>query len=376
MQEISPQEESRQNRRSSIRVGIVTTAHPWSDPRIFLKQARSLAAAGYDVTLLAPKAPADVRDDVKLWSLPAFSRRLHRMLITPWIAFGRSLRFAVIHFHDPEFIPVAVLLKLLGKIVIYDVHEDLPRQIEIKHWIPPSLRKPLAAIVEGLEVAATALFDRIVAATPTIANRFREDKTVLVMNFPIVDDEDRLEMPYHQRPTDFVYAGVISEARGASIMTEAFSRLSESESRLHLAGTIVPAELEQELRSKSGIVVHGMLDKHELVTLYRNCRVGLVVLQPSQNYIDSLPTKMFEYMLAGLAVVASDFSIWRDILEDARAGSLVDPTNPDEVRKAMRWLLDHPEQAAEMGRLGRAAVLEKYQWATEARKLVDMYDHL
>jgi glycosyltransferase involved in cell wall biosynthesis len=103
---------------------------------------------------------------------------------------------------------------------------------------------------------------------------------------------------------------------------------------------------------------------------------GLVVLKPLQSFQEALPVKMFEYMAAGLPVIASDFPLWRTIIDGEKCGILVDPLDPQALASTMSWILEHPAEAAEMGKRGRAAVRERYNWESEARALLGFYDAL
>jgi len=102
-------------------------------------------------------------------------------------------------------------------------------------------------------------------------------------------------------------------------------------------------------------------------------KVGLVVLQPVSNMGEALPVKLFEYMSAGIPVVASDFPLWRSIVEEANCGILVDPEDPVAIANAMQWVYDHPEEAEAMGRQGREAILSTYNWSNEEEKLFALY---
>jgi glycosyltransferase involved in cell wall biosynthesis len=110
--------------------------------------------------------------------------------------------------------------------------------------------------------------------------------------------------------------------------------------------------------------------------LLSHARAGLVVLHPTPNYLDSYPVKLFEYMSAGLPVIASDFPLWRRIIEDSCCGLLVDPRDPSAIARAMTWLLEHPDEAENMGQSGLRAVLSKYNWADQSRRLLAMYARL
>jgi glycosyltransferase involved in cell wall biosynthesis len=85
---------------------------------------------------------------------------------------------------------------------------------------------------------------------------------------------------------------------------------------------------------------------------------------------------MFEYMSAGLPVIASNFPLWKEIVEGNKCGICVDPMDPKAIASAIQWMIDHPEEAEEMGKNGRRAVETKYNWANESKKLVGLYQRL
>jgi glycosyltransferase involved in cell wall biosynthesis len=79
-------------------------------------------------------------------------------------------------------------------------------------------------------------------------------------------------------------------------------------------------------------------------------------------------------MLVGLPVVASDFPLYKEVVESSRCGLLVDPTRPEEIARAMEHLIEHPQEAKQMGENGRRAVLEKFNWEKESQRLLQIYD--
>ena len=358
----------------------ISTVHPWDDIRIFHKECISLVEAGYEVILIIPHTQDETVDGVRVINLPRAKNRFQRMVGLSFKAFRRAVEqnAEIYHFHDPELIPVGMVLKLFGKRVIYDVHEDLPRQIENKEWLHPFLRKWIADICECFEWFAGFLLDGIVAVTPTIAGRFPPKKTWLVQNYPRLGElvSDKSE-PVSARKPVIVYIGGITETRGARTMVEAISLVPEKYLvKLFLAGNVDSESLLAGLRKLPGwarVEFLGWQSRKQVADLLGTAKIGLVSLHPTANHINALPIKLFEYMSAGIPVIASDFPLWRKIVEESHCGVLVDPLDPGAIAKAICKLLDNPEEASRMGENGRAACREIYDWKHAAEQLLACY---
>ena len=364
----------------------ITTVHSRTDIRIATKQCRTLQAAGLgQVTLIVADGKKDAQqEDLQVYDVgrPGWGR-LGRIICGGWRMWRavRRLRPSVVHFHDPELIWVGLLLKLSGCKVMYDIHEDLPLQIMSKHWVPWMLRKPLAWFVRILEGFSAHIFDALVPATPSIARRFDARKAVLVQNHPLSREfVPKSDILAQNRPQAFAYTGGISRIRGALEMVQAMDYFStDCGVRLELAGVFDPPVLQEEVQARPGwkkVRWHGWIDRKQLAHLLSTVRAGLLLFHPVQNHLRAQPNKMFEYMAAGLPVIASDFPLWREIIDHAGCGLLVDPLQPRAIAEAMQWILDHPEQAQDMGRRGRKAVETSYTWEREGEKLVRLYADL
>lgn len=365
-----------------MKIAVLTSVHPRTDTRIRVKQLPSIVKlADTQVRLFVMDGKGDeVVSGVQIIDLGSSPRsRFSRALSGNWRMWCACRRWKanIVHFHDPELIIVGFALKIFSTKIIYDVHEDVPRQVLAKYWIPPILRRPVAVAASAFEWLAAKSFDGVVTATQTIANRFPENKTVTVQNFPILQELVASESaPYTERAPHFTYVGGITAIRGSFEMVRAIGRVSNDAARLQLAGNFSPQTHKQELEQESGwkrVDFKGWASRAELVHILSTVRAGLVVLHPTRNYPDALPVKMFEYMAAGLPVIASDFRLWRQIVDRAGCGLLVDPLDPDAIAVAMQWLLNHPEEAEAMGRQGRKAVEEIYNWEPEAEKLTGLY---
>ena len=224
-------------------------------------------------------------------------------------------------------------------------------------------------------------FDRIVAATPTIARRFPAGKTVVVQNFPkleelVVDNPT----PYTHRPPIVAYVGGIARIQGIEEMVRAIGLVPDAVgARLVLAGSFSPPELEKELRRRTEwerVDFLGWQSREGIRKILSEARVGLVTLHPIPNYLDGYPVKLFEYMSAGIPVIASDFPLWREIVEGASCGLLVDPLNPEEIANAIYgfWSVRPKPRLWESG-AGRPMRM-RYNWSIEAQKLLQMYREL
>lgn len=356
----------------------MTSVHaPW-DTRIFHKECRSAAAAGYEVWLVTAQGEEGESDGVRILRVPTPHSRWRRMVVTTWRIYRQAVTVGadLYQFHDPELIPVGILLKLGGERVIYDVHEDVPRDILDKTYLAGWVRRPIALMAAFFEWLAGRFLDGMVVATPEIARRFSSHKTVVVRNFPRVGEESCREV----REQQAVYVGGLGERRGLRQMVAAMARLPADWSvRLVLIGECHPPALLDEVSRDPGfrrVVVAGWQNQEAVARWLGRSWLGLVVLAPTTCYQVSLPTKLFEYMAAGLPVIASDFPLWRRMVDGAGCGVLVDPEDPAALAVAMEWLFTHPEEARAMGERGRQAVREHYSWSTEERELLAFYRSL
>jgi glycosyltransferase involved in cell wall biosynthesis len=353
-----------------------SSVHRPFDVRIFEKQCRSLAADGWDVTFVVPHTGDDQRAGVTIRAVPRVRSRALRMVLTTTRVALRVLRLRadIYHFHDPELLPLGILLKLLGRRVVYDSHEDLPRVIPNKPYLAPFLRRPIGRACELLENWCARRFDAVVAATDHIGVRFEGvgARTVVVANHPQLNDFPPPPERW-DKENAVCYVGGISRIRG---ILEIIDAAELAGVRLILAGQFISEELRAEAMARPGwkwVEELGMISRDATVQVMRRSFAGLVVLHATPNHIVSEPNKMFEYMAAGLPVIASDFPLWRRFVENEGAGVVVDPMDRARVAEEIRKLRDNPEHARQLGIRGRHAVEEIYNWVPQYKKLRALY---
>jgi glycosyltransferase involved in cell wall biosynthesis len=368
---------------SPRRVVHLTSVHAADDTRIYHKECRTLADAGYEVVLIA-QAPIieATAPGIRVIALPRPRSRWARVTGTVWQVLRAAWRERadVYHLHDPELLPAGLILKVGGAKVVYDAHEDWPGTVDTRAWIPPVLRPVARRAVMGLEFAAVRLLDGTVVGIGKVAARFPAEKVALVQNFPLATVPGETTPPRADDPPLLVYVGDITEIRGAYTMVQAMGELPpEVAARLVIAGSFSPPSLEAALRALPGgerLETRGWLSRDAVQELLAQATAGLVLFHPSPSHNTSQPNKLFEYMSAGLPVIASDFVGMREILGPTDAGMLVDPLDPAAIAAAIVRLLRDPVAAAAMGCNGRTAVADRFGWASQGDVLLALYRRL
>jgi len=361
-----------------FKIAHLTSVHPRYDTRIFIKECTSLADAGYHVSLVVADGGGDeIKNGVHFVDVGVKEgNRLTRMTKTVQKVYKKAIELDadLYHLHDPELIPIGLKLKKRGKKVIFDAHEDLPKQLLEKPYLNLFFLKILSKIAAYYESYSTQKLDAIITATPFIRDKFLayNPRTIDINNFPKLSEFTSLIKA--DKTNTIVYIGEIAHVRGIKEMVMALRYTPDI--RLNLGGKFSESAVEAEVKKYpqwSHVNELGFLNRQEVSHLLSQSIAGLVTLHPTRSYIDSLPVKMFEYMASSLPIIASDFPLWRSIIAEEHCGICVDPLDPKAIAKAIQWIIDHPSEAAIMGKNGLNAVQKKYNWEHEEKKMLALY---
>jgi len=365
-----------------VKVTHLTSVHSRYDTRIFLKECSSLAKK-YQVSLIVADGKRDeVKNGVAIYDVGKAKGRLNRIFQTTKKILKKAIALDsdIYHLHDPELIPIGLKLKKMGKKVIFDAHEDLPKQILTKPYLSPILLRRLSKIIAKYEAWSCSKFDYIVTSTPIIRDKFLQfnPHTLDIKNFPILEELTSESIKWDEKKNEICYIGGITQSRGIKEIVQALGYI-EKDIKLNLAGNFIERDIEKEVKGYkewSKVKEYGFVDRQKIVQILRDSKVGLVTLHPLISYQESLPIKMFEYMAVGIPVVASNFSLWQEIIDKENCGICVNPLDREEIAKSIEYLLSNPKEAKEMGKRGRDAVLQKYNWRVEEKKLYKIYEDL
>lgn len=360
-----------------IKVVHVSSGHHRNELRVHLKQCNSLAAAGYSVYFVVADGGGDAKiGDVHVLDVGIPRGRFQRMLVFPLrlLRRARQINASIYHFHDPELLTIALALRSGGAKVIYDSHEDVPRSIMSRDWIPFPLRRMVSMGFEFFENFVAHRLACVVGATPFIAERFSSVgcRSVAINNFPL--PSEIIDVPASRNPMPVIcFLGGITLVRGVREIIEALESL---QTRMVLAGPFDSAGTRRELERLPGwrnVDYQGNLERKAAVEAMKESMVGMICYLPEPNHINAFPNKLFEYMAAGLPVIASNFPLWRDIVHGAQCGICVDPADSEDIRRAIDRMMNDPDGCRQMGENGRRAVLTHYNWSNEEKKLIQLY---
>lgn len=367
-----------------VNVCHMTSAHQPEDGRIFRKECVTLAKAGYQVYLVERGESYD-KSGVHIVGIGTVTGgRLERMLRVSRRVYEKALEIDadIYHLHDPELLPYGLKLKRKGKKVIFDSHEKYTDLMRDKPYLPRWSMGLVAGAYGAYEWYVLRRIDGLVFpclkdGKHPFEGRCRHITTV--NNVPLKEElYDRYDSSVPKYERSVCHIGSLSHNRGITHLVKAAAAAGCT---AYLGGPFSTPSYQAEvgaLPEYSSVRYLGVLDRERVLDTLQRCQVAMATLLNvgQYNQYDNLATKVYEYMSLGLPVVLTRSPYNQKVMERYRFGICVDPENVEETASAIRYLLDHPEEARQMGENGRRAVETEFSWDTEAGKLLALYEEI
>tara|TARA_B100000989_G_scaffold296660_1_gene280381 strand:+ start:155 stop:1276 length:1122 start_codon:yes stop_codon:yes gene_type:complete len=358
----------------------LTTVHTRNDPRIFYKQSYSLAQNKKNKLFLfvADGLGEKKINNINILDLGKPNNILYRLLITSYKAYKRIsfLQPDILHIHDPELIHLGILLKNDKTKIIYDSHEDFPKQLYSKPYLNNFFSFFLSHLAKSYQSFFLKKYNFIICATESIEKGFKKinDKTEVIKNYPEIKKND---FSFGKRNNQICYVGSISKVRGIYEILDLSSKLTNI--KFSIAGNFNNFKLESFIKSDekwNNINYHGFLNRDDVYSLIKKSKIGLVLLHPTPNHLESLPTKLFEYMSMGTPIICSDFKLFKKIINENKCGFTVDPHNTNDIINKINILISNKKLLQKFSKNGVNAFRDKYNWDVEYKKLKKIYNLL
>lgn len=362
-----------------MKVAHLTSVHKQNDNRIFYKECVTLANEGYDVTLIVVGGESRVLDGVNIISYPrVIGGRLKRMFKTSMIDMIKTCKKVdadIYHFHDPELIFTGLYLKLIGKKVIYDIHENNPASILSKPYIKSDfVKRVISFVFDKFERFVSNFFDALVTARPDISERFKHKNLIILRNFPILPNFSKIEeIEIKKSKPSVVFVGGMTQIRGINELLDAFERLDDYE--LWLLGPITEEKLKNRIESGcKNVKYFGIVEAYEVFNYINRADIGIITFLPVPNHLHTLATKPFEYMACGKPMIMSNFDYWQETFKESSL--YVNPNDSNDILKAVEYLMSNRDLTQNMGELNQKLANSEYNWQKESQKLIDLYERL
>lgn len=366
-----------------LKVCHISTVHKITDTRVFYKECVSMAKY-FDLSLIITHDKKEIIDGVKIVPLPKKRGRFHRLMIKTTLAFFKAIKTKakIVHIHDPELVVVGIMLRLLGKKVVYDMHELVYYQITDKKWLGGmAFRKFVAGCYKIFESIAVRIFSKIALAEkgyyPYFEKHYpkRLKKVMFIRNFPILSMIDEQETyDYNTEKITLIYVGGLTRIRGIKEMSLGV-QAAKSSVQLILLGPWESSSFEKEcLEGNDRVIYEGLKPLNEVFPYVKGADIGCALLHPLQNHINSSLIKTYEYMACNLPMILSDFEPWKE--EFGEFSIFANPLDVQDIADQIDWAVANMEEMKKKGGLGRQEVLKQYSWETEEQRIKELYESL
>lgn len=367
-----------------IKICHMTSAHKSNDMRIFQKECRFLATQDDFQVFLVAQGECRNESSVKVVGIgDKHGGRLKRMFHVSREIYKKALELDadIYHFHDPELLLYAKKLKRHNKIVVFDSHEDYPKQIAEKEYIPYYLRRLISVVYKLYETHVVKHIDAAIIPTTTNGKNPFEGRcpnVLLIDNYPILDNGREYQGTRtldDKEKISVCYTGGLTEERGITFLVKACFKAN---AKLILAGPFSSQDYMDKImkmEEASCVDYRGICNYDEVTKIYQEADIGAATLLKVGQYatMENLPTKTYEYMQMKLPIIMSDTKYNRSLMQKYDFAYLVNPSDVEKISEKINYIAEHYGEAKEKAERGYILVRKKYNWDMDFEKLVKLY---
>lgn len=371
---------------------IFTTAHPTDDVRVHSRIAASFLGGGWRVSWVGPRNSYFLNtetpnDRIEYHLFEPNDSKYRRMTAARRAAAMAAHVEDVDWWYAPDPDAAAHSVKLarrLGGRVVFDIHEVFHGAL-LDRWFPITPPSAVREIVKKRIQRTCRKVDLVIGVSRAVLSPYITEPSagVVVRNcaprwFAGVDGAQAIGDSVRVR----VMHGKTLPTNGASLVVDAVEKLDvetarrleiymsqpgggESQFSISLRERVAATANRQVVSFNEGV------PHEEMPRVLKSCQIGMIGY-PRDLGVDSLPNRLFEYMACGLAILAPTYAVEiAEIVTSEAIGLLVDFEEPDDVARALEWLVKNPAEVRTMGNRAMEAFIERYNWPAEARKLQD-----
>lgn len=361
---------------NKISICHLTSAHERYDPRIFYKQCCSLTKT-YDVSLVVSDTFGyEKKNQVNIIDLNIKKKnKLSRFyILISMIFFILKNNIRIFHLHDPELLFAIPFIKLKKAKVCFDFHEDIKKQFDVRNYLNFFQKKIFKLFYVIIEKILLNFIDLIIVATDEIKNNYLEKKNLIIINnYPKFIQFSQQQNTITKN--NILYLGVITKERGVVKIIDALSNV-DKKINFHILGKCYDKKIEDEIlnhKNSHRIKMHGWVDPSKLSNFTNSCFVGTALLQPMSNYLESNPTKIYDYAMFGLPILASNFDYWKKNFKEFKSINFINPGNENEIASKINFFYENQNILIKEAKKNTDLVKKKFNWFNEEKKLINGY---
>jgi len=371
--------------KNKIKVCHVISGYYRNDPRIFQRQCKSLVNGGFEVCILTNDGqPNEIMEGIKVYATDKYWKNRIKVLLfskSQFLKKAIEVNADIYQLHSPELLSLGLTLKKLGKIVIYDSHEDLPSHILEKEWLPVIVRKPISIFINFYMNRVLKSYNEIISPHHHVVEKLEliNANTTLITNFAKVGSLINYDLSHYlNRENSICYSGTVYLSSNQEFILEAISNINNL--KYQIVG-FIDENYKEQLSERKGfekLQFLGRIPWEELNDFYSKSLIGMVIMDYKLNLGYKRGTyavnKIFEYMEAGLPIICTDYDLWKEIIDKYDCGICVEPNNAKQIKEAIQFLISNKEKAYQMGQNGRKAVLLEYNWSTQEKEYLRIFN--